>query len=56
MAKKKAIREHLIDAIIELSGDELETEQDLIRLAKESEEELIYRIVYIAEYYKEQTI
>ena len=56
MKKKTSIREHLIDAIIELSGDELETEQDLIKLAKESEEELVYRIVYIAEYYKEQSI
>lgn len=56
MAKKISIREHLIDAILELSGDEFETEQDLVKLAKESEEELVYRIVDIAEYYKEQTI
>lgn len=56
MAKKTSIREHLIDAIIELSGDEFESEQDLIKLAKESDEELIHRIVDIAEYYKEQTI
>jgi len=56
MAKKTSIREYLIDAILELSGDEFETEQDLVALAKESEEELIHRVIDIAKYYKEQTI
>lgn len=48
------MRETLIDAIIELAGDEYEAPADLIELAKESEYELVNRLVCIACFYKDQ--
>lgn len=54
MVQQITIREHLINAIIELSGEELEYKNDLIILAKESEEELIHRILHVARYYKDE--
>lgn len=41
----------LIDSIIDLSGDEF-SKQDLIELAKESEDQLVDRLISIAEYYR----
>jgi hypothetical protein len=48
----KPIREVLIDNILDLSGDEFETNDDLIQLAKKSDEELVLDIINIAQYYK----
>ena len=45
------MREKLINAIIDLSGDELEY-KDFIEIAKEDIEKLIDRLVNIANYYK----
>lgn len=44
-------REKLINAIFEFSGDEIERVEDVIVLAKESEEELIDRIINITRFY-----
>lgn len=49
--KNKTIRETLIDAIIEFANDELEDRKDLIELAKESDEQLIFRLISICRYY-----
>lgn len=46
------MREKLINAIIDMAGDELESTSDLILLAKDSEEQLVDRLISIAEYYK----
>jgi hypothetical protein len=48
------MRETLIDAILDLSGDEYESRQDVIELARESEPELIDRIIAIACFYRDQ--
>jgi len=50
--KVKTIRESLIDVIVEYSGDEFESKQDYLVLAKESEIELLNRVVNIIDYYK----
>lgn len=42
------MREELIKTIIELSGDEFETKEDVLVLAIESEEKLINRVMNIA--------
>lgn len=48
------MRELLIDAIIELSDDELEDRDDIIELAKESETQLVERLIGIACFYRDQ--
>lgn len=48
------MREILIDAIINLSEDELEDKADLIELAKETETELVERLIGIACFYRDQ--
>ena len=48
------MREILIDAIIDLSGDEFETVNDVIELAKESEYQLVERLIGIASFYRDQ--
>jgi hypothetical protein len=48
------MRELLIDAIFDLSGDEYESIQDVIGLAKESEQQLVERLVGIACFYRDQ--
>lgn len=48
------MRDTLIDAIIDLAGDEYESPSDLIQLAKESEYELVDRLVSIACFYRDQ--
>jgi hypothetical protein len=48
------MREQLITTILELSNDEFETKKSIIELAKESEEELITRVMDIAYYYKQE--
>ena len=48
------MRELLIDAILDLSGDEYEEVSDVIELAIESEEQLVKRIVAVAAFYRDQ--
>lgn len=48
------MRQLLIDAIINLSGDEYEDPLELIELAKESETELVDRVIAIACFYRDQ--
>ena len=48
------MRELLIDAIMDLSTDEFETVEDVLELAKESEKELLERIISIACYYRDE--
>lgn len=54
MAKKRkeqTTREILVDAIYEYSGDEFENNLDVFELAKESEHELVDRIINLLDYY-----
>lgn len=53
MTQTKTTRELLIDAIIDLSGDEFESSRDYIVLAKKSEHELIKDLINIAEYFRD---
>lgn len=48
------MRALLIEAILNLSGDEYETVQDVIELAKESEAQLVDRIIAVACFYRDQ--
>ena len=45
--KQPTTREKLIDAILDLSGDEFESNYSFVKLAKESEDELIDRLINI---------
>lgn len=46
------MREKLIDAILNYASDEFENKYDVIQLAKESEEQLLDRLINILEWYK----
>ena len=48
------MRDLLIAAILDLSGDEYETIEDVIELAKENEQQLVERLVGIACFYRDQ--
>lgn len=48
------MRALLIDALMNLSGDEYESVQDVLELAKESEEQLIERLIGVACFYRDQ--
>lgn len=48
------MRELLIDSILDLSGDEYETVNDVIELAKENEQQLVERLIAIACFYRDQ--
>ena len=48
------LREEIIDTILEYAGDEFETKEDLINLAKEPIESLVRRLIDLIEYYHEQ--
>jgi hypothetical protein len=48
------MRELLIDTIFSLSKDEYETIYDVLELAKESEQQLVERLVSIACFYRDQ--
>jgi hypothetical protein len=48
------MREKLVYAIVEYAGDELDY-SDLKRIATESEEELVDRLIHILEYYKNES-
>jgi hypothetical protein len=47
-------RKALVNAIIDLAGDEFETMDELKGLATEDIHSLVDRIIHIAEYYREQ--
>jgi hypothetical protein len=49
----ETIREKLIDAIMDLASDEFETTQDVIKLAKMSNEQLALEVINIANYYRD---
>lgn len=42
----------MVIAIVELAGDEIETVQDAIDIAMETDEQLVNRLIGIALYYK----
>ena len=46
------MREKLIDSIVEYSSDELDI-KDFIEIAKESDEQLLDRLINILEWYKD---
>jgi hypothetical protein len=48
------MRAMLIDTIFDLSGDEFETVDDILELAKESEQQLVERLIGIACFYRDQ--
>jgi hypothetical protein len=48
------MRELLIETIFSLSGDEFETIYDVLELSKESEQQLVERLVRIACFYRDQ--
>lgn len=48
------MREALIDAIFNLSGDEFESVNEVIELAKETEEQLVERLIAIACFYRDE--
>jgi hypothetical protein len=48
------MRELLIETIFSLSKDEFETVNDALELAKESEQQLVERLVTIACFYRDQ--
>jgi hypothetical protein len=48
------MRELLIDAILDLAGDEYDTKYDVIDLAKKSENQLVEEIIGIACFYRDQ--
>lgn len=48
------MRALLIDAILDLSGDEYESINDVIELAKESQNELVERLIGIACFYRDE--
>ena len=45
----------MIRAIMELAGDEIETIQDAMKIAMETDEQLVSRLISIAYYYKHKT-
>jgi hypothetical protein len=49
----KETRSMLVDAILDLAGDEFESVEEMQSLAKESVDELIHRLIDIAEYYRD---
>jgi hypothetical protein len=52
---KQTMREKLIDAIVDMAGDEIETPQDMVKYAKMSDEQLVDEVINIAEYYRRQS-
>jgi hypothetical protein len=53
--EKEPIRKILIDAIIEMAGDEFEKPADWIKLAKKTDRELVLEMINIAEYFRQQS-
>ena len=54
MQDKETIREILIDNIIDMAGDEFESPDDWVELAKKSNRELVLEMINLAQYYREQ--
>ena len=52
MVKDLSTRAILVTALIDLAGDEYETTEDFINMAKKSEQELIQDLIHVANYYK----
>ena len=52
---KPTLREKLIDVIIDMAGDEIETPQDVWKFAKMSDEQLADEVINIAEYYRRES-
>lgn len=50
----ETFREILIDNIIDMAGDEFETAEDWIKLSKKSTKELVFEIINLAQYFREQ--
>lgn len=48
-------RRLMVRAIMKLAGDEVETIQDAIDIAMETDEQLVNRLIGIALYYKNET-
>lgn len=48
-------RRLMVRAIMKLAGDEIETIQDAIDIAMETDEQLVNRLIGIALYYKNET-
>jgi hypothetical protein len=55
MTQTKTTRELLIDAIVDLGGDEIESVSDALKLAKMDARELVEQLISIAEYYKNES-
>ena len=53
MEKQLSTREMLVTSLLYLAGDEYEGSEDFIKLAKQSEQELIQELIHVATYYKE---
>jgi hypothetical protein len=53
MAQESSTRVMLVTALLYLAGDEYEGSEDFIKLAKQSEQELIQDLIHAATYYKE---
>lgn len=45
----------MVMAIMKLAGDEIESIEDAIKIATETDEQLISRLISIAYYYKHKT-
>ena len=50
---QKTTRSILIDAIVDLSGDELDHKDEFISLAKQDERQLIENLIHIANHYRD---
>jgi hypothetical protein len=50
----KETRKVLVDAILDLSGDEFESVGEMKNLAKEDVDSLIQRLINIAEWYRDE--
>ncbi len=50
--EKLSTRAILVTALLDLAGDEYETTEDFIDMAKKSEQELIQDLIHTARYYK----
>ena len=51
---EETLRAKLVKALVDLSGDEMETVQDGIDLAMLSKEELVDNLINVAMYYKKR--
>lgn len=48
------MKEKLITAILDLSGDEFETKDEVVSLSKETNEQLVDRLIHIAKWYQDE--